>query len=80
MLWQQYQKGQIPPNAYLPSYTVAGQPPGQPIPQTQPGTGGPAVSPPENTGVVNPPQGAPATQAGEQIQSQQLLASQPLPK
>lgn len=79
ILWQMLQKGQIQPQQYLPSFTAGAQ--GQPgMPQgtpTQPGTGGPPVSPPTDQGVNNPqPAGAPP----EQVASQQIMQSQPLPK
>lgn len=83
MLWQMFQKGQVPPQAYLPSFAMAGQTPGQTqVPMgPQPGTGGPAVSPPPNS---PPPQGPtpqpPTSPAATDIQSKQLMQSQPLPK
>lgn len=84
ILWQMLQKGAISPEQYLPSFT-AGQPPGAPqqgqLPAqgqpTQPGTGGPAVSPPSNQGVQNPAQPAPNLGSVE-AQSKQLLQSEPL--
>lgn len=80
ILWQMLQKGQIQPQMYLPSFAVAGQTPGQPqlgqsLPTEQPGTGGAPVNPlgASQPGGIQP--GQPA-----QTQSQQLLASEPLPK
>lgn len=69
ILWQMLQKGQIPPQAYLPSFQMPQQPPQpqQGLPTTQPGTGGPAVSPPSNQGVVNPPQQTSVAQQGHQL-------------
>jgi hypothetical protein len=82
MLWQMYQKGQIQPQMYLPSFKMAGdaqmgQVPGQPMPQTQPGTGGPAVSPPLDGGTINPQQ-PPVTQETLGQESHQLISSVPI--
>ena len=73
ILWQMFQKGMVPPNAYLPSFTMP----------TQAGAVGqvqdPAVNPPETS---VPPEGnpTPEPQSPEaiQAQSQQTLASVPL--
>jgi hypothetical protein len=79
ILWQMLQKGQIQPQMYLPTFQVAApmQPAPGALPTEQPGTGGPAVSPPPNTpqpGAEAPmPQSAPAVQA----QSSALLKSVP---
>jgi hypothetical protein len=77
ILWQMFQKGQITPEAYLPSFAVAGQPAGQqPVP---PGVGGPAVNDINGPDVGQVP--APLTSPGaEQQESQQLIKSVPLPK
>lgn len=74
ILWQMLQKGQIQPQMYLQSFTVAGMQPGQ-LPMQQPGTGGPAVSPigASQPGGITPQEPAPD-------QSKQLIQSQPLPK
>ena len=83
ILWQMLQKGQIQPQMYLQSFAVAGQTPGQqpqgglPVP---PGVGGPAVSPPGNQNIVNPPANPPGTQGAIAEQSKDLIQSQPLPK
>jgi hypothetical protein len=73
--WQLIQKGVLPPQALFPDFQA---PPAQ-LPQVQPGTGGPAVSPPIAQGVDNQspaPQSPPAVQA----QESQLISSVPLPK
>ncbi len=76
ILWQMLQKGQIQPQAYLPTFAVAGQAAGQaPLPVQQPGTGGPAVSP---VGASQP--GGIAPQQPAQGQEQQLLGAVPEPK
>jgi hypothetical protein len=87
ILWQMFQKGQVPPQAYLPSFTIA--PEGQmaiaqqqqAMAMQQPGTGGNAVSPPQNS---PPPEGnpkpAPQSQEAVQNQSQQLLGAIPIPR
>lgn len=85
ILWQMLQKGQIQPQMYLQSFSLAGQVPGQaPLPTEQPGTGGPAVS---AVGPSQPGGMAPQTPEGPQqasppaveAQSKQLIKSQPLP-
>lgn len=82
ILWQMLQKGQIQPQMYLPSF-IAGQTQG--LPTEQPGTGGPAVSAvgPSQPGDI-PPQNPEGPQQpslpSPQLQSQQLMQSQPLPK
>jgi hypothetical protein len=77
ILWQMLQKGQIQPQQYLPSFTAGAPQQQTPLPKqgtpTQPGTGGPAVSPPPNQGVENAQSGTP-----EQEVSKQLIQSQPL--
>ncbi len=77
ILWQMLQKGQIPPQAYSPSFQIApqAQPQGQVPPQ---GVGGPAVNPlgsTQNEVQTPPPQG---TQGAEATQSKQLLESVPI--
>ena len=82
MLWQMYQKGQVPPQAYLPSFQIPQE--GQQVMQQQqqamgqglPGTGGPAVNPPGNQGVNNPQSSEPP----EQAVARQLIQSVPIPK
>ena len=71
ILWQMVQKGQLPPEAYLPDFQVGLQ---TQLPQQ--GVGGPAINPlgPPETPTIAP-QG---TQTGEQAQSQQLLQSIPV--
>lgn len=83
ILWQMLQKGQIPPQMYLPTFSVAGSIPGQPqptgqpgIPQDQPqepGTGGPAVSP---IGESQP--GGIVPNQPTKTESQQLINSVPV--
>ena len=78
ILWQMLQKGQIQPQMYLQSFAMAGQTPGQPqpLPTEQPGTGGPAVSPPPTSGQPTP---APAGSPGAvQAESKQLIQSVPI--
>jgi hypothetical protein len=72
MLWQMYQKGQVPPQAYLPSFQIPGTQQGQPAPINQPG------SPVNPIGPATPPPApeAPSQQA-EQVQAHQLLESVP---
>lgn len=82
ILWQMLQKGQITPQQYLPSFEIAvPQPtqPGAPVvqPQVQPGTGGPAVSPPGQQGIQNPPPQI-GTQSAAQEESKQLIQSVPI--
>ena len=74
ILWQMLQKGQIPPEAYLPSFQIQ-QPMGG-LPPTQ-GTGGPAINPLMGTdvGAQAPQQTSPQA---VQAQSQQLLSSVPI--
>ena len=71
ILWQMVQKGALPPEAYLPNFSIPAQ---TQLPEQ--GVGGPAVNPlgpPEQPTI--PPTG---TQTGEQAQSQQLLQSVPI--
>lgn len=68
LMWQMIQKGALPPQAMFPDFAA---PPAQ-LPGQQPGTGGPAVSPPSNQGVVNP-----AAPQGVAQQSQALMSSVP---
>ena len=79
ILWQMFQKGQVPPQAYLPSFSVApGGPQGMPgAMPAEPGVGGPAVNP------INGPdigqQGPPQASGGAiQQQSKQLLNAVPI--
>lgn len=79
ILWQLLQKGVIAPQQYLPGFQI---PPVQaPMPQEQPGTGGPAVSPPPNS---PQPQGASQPNLGSQgavaAQEKQLIQSVPIPR
>jgi len=72
ILWQMLQKGQIQPQQYLPSFSVAQAQPPQGQPQIQ-GTGGPAVN---SIGPNTPPQApAPATGGAVEQQSKQLMES-----
>jgi len=79
ILWQMFQKGQVPPQAYLPSFSVApGGPQAMPgAMPAEPGVGGPAVNP------INGPdigqQGPPQASGGAiQQQSKQLLNAVPI--
>jgi hypothetical protein len=74
LVWQMIQKGALPPQVMFPDFP--GQPMQAAVPQQQPGTGGPAVSPPGQQGIQNepaPPGSAPAVAQ----ESQSLLASIP---
>lgn len=80
ILWQMFQQGQVPPQAYLQGFAMAGQTPGQmqvgqPMPGQQPGTGGPAVSAvgEEQPGGIKP-------QPPAKSPSQQILGAVPLNK
>ena len=66
------QKGALPPHDKARDF----QAPAAPLAQTQPGTGGPAVSPPGQQGVENTPV-APAGAGAVAQQSTQLLQSVP---
>lgn len=77
MLWQMYQKGQIQPQMYLPSFKVAGDPQQAAMPATQPATGGPAVNPPPQGGVINP-QEPPVNNETIGNESKQLIDSVPI--
>lgn len=77
ILWQMLQKGQIQPQQYLPSFQIPPPQAPQALPGQQPGTGGPAVSPPPNAGTVNPSVPPPTNESAD-IQSKQLLQSQPI--
>lgn len=71
ILWQMVQKGQLPPQAYLPNFQMPAQ---AQLPQT--GVGGPAVNP---IGPQTPSAPAPTgTQGAEDIESKQLLNSVPI--
>jgi hypothetical protein len=72
LTWQLIQKGTVPPQIMFPDFGAQG---GQ-VPQQQPGTGGPAVSPPSNQGVTNPAV-APVTNEAVGQQSQQIMSSIP---
>lgn len=76
LVWQMIQKGALPPQMMFPDFQ---QPVQTALPQTQPGTGGPAVNPPtgQELPLGNPPLGTPPAEAQ---QSQQLISSIPLPK
>lgn len=73
LIWQLIQKGAIPPQMMFPDF----QAPSAQIPGQQPGTGGPAVSPPGQQGVENAPT-TPQSQEAVQSQGQQLLGSVPI--
>jgi hypothetical protein len=82
ILWQMLQKGQIPPQAYLQGFAMAGQTPGQPqmgqpLPTEQPGTGGPAVSPPTNQGQSPPTTEPPGSPGAVAAQSKSLIQAVP---
>jgi hypothetical protein len=68
ILWQMLQKGQIPPQAYIPGFSLQGQVPGQ-------GGGQPPV-PQAPNGVQQPPS-APQGQPPETVEASQLIKSVP---
>ena len=69
-----FQKGSIPPEAYLPSFQMPMST--APVGQAE-GTGGPAVN--DMTGTeLNAPTDTSGTQTGAEIQSKQLLNSVPV--
>ncbi len=81
IIWQMVQKGQLPPQAYIPTFQISGQTPGPGMPGSAPlmpsqGVGGPAVNgigqtPPPTT---PPPQSSTAVSQ----ESKQLLGAVPL--
>lgn len=71
IIWQMVQKGQLPPQAYIPNFQL---PPGS-LPQQ--GVGGPAVNPIGGQGEQNPAAPAASPEA-VQAQSQQLMSSVPV--
>lgn len=73
LMWQLIQKGTLQPQFMFPDF---GQQEGGAIPQQQPGTGGPAVSPPMNNDVQNPTPPAGSNQAVSS-QSAQLMGAVP---
>lgn len=75
--WQMLQRGQIPPEMYLPNFKSQGMP-GQ-LPTEQLGTGGPAVSQVDGTNAPTPPPPAASNEAAS-IQSKQLMNSIPVPQ
>lgn len=77
ILWQLLQKGEIQPQQYLPTFQLASASPTQ-LPNQQPGTGGPAVSPPLNQPTNIPQAPEPTSPAAVQAESQQLMRSIPL--
>lgn len=72
LMWKMISEGTLPPQMMFPDF----QAPPQQVPQTEPGTGGPAVSPPGNAGVQNNP-AEPVSNEAVQSQGQQLLGSIP---
>lgn len=72
-IWQLIQKGTMPPTALFPDIAA----PAAPLPEQVPGTGGPAVSPPGQQGVVNP-EVPPTSNEAVQTQGTQLLQSVPI--
>ncbi len=87
LLWQMVQKGQVPPQMYIPDFPQQpmmpqpgmpgqAQNPGAPGTESAPGAGGQAVNPvgPATPGGAPPPASAPA----EAQQSKQLIQSVPL--
>ncbi len=81
LTWQLIQKGAVPPTLMFqdfeaPMAGVAGAP-GGPIPQEQPGTGGPAVSPPP-AGPEAQPQQVEGAQPPVQQASQQIMQQVPI--
>lgn len=77
IIWQMVQKGALPPQAYIPTFQIAGQtPPPQGGLPPQQGVGGPAVNP---VGPQTPPPPAPVgSQGAIGAESKQLLQSVPL--
>lgn len=79
MLWQMFQKGQVPPDAYLPGFSQENPmaAPQMGVPPT--GTGGPAVNPPQPS---TPPEGptpfTPQSQGAVQSQEHQLIQAEPI--
>lgn len=88
ILWQMFQKGQVPPQAYLPSFEMPGMPQQQGAPpgagMAPPGAGvGPVQNP--DVDVINGPEigvQGPPPQSGPAVQSadSQLLKAVPIPK
>jgi len=79
ILWQMLQKGVIQPQMYLPNFQIAAQPapiPTPPLPNQQPETGGPAVNPIGQPAQPSTPE--PTSPESVELQSQQLLKSQPI--
>lgn len=77
ILWQLFQKGAIPPEAYLPSF----QPPQVPsanVDETVPGTGDSDINAPTGPDLNNPANPEQGTQEAADIQSKQLLQSVPI--
>lgn len=72
MLWQMYQKGQIAPQAYLPTFEM----PPMAVPQAQgiPPTGQPPAQSQEPTGSVSP---APSSPPAVEAEAKQLIQSVP---
>lgn len=76
ILWQLVQKGAVPPQAYLPTFQMANMPQA-PLLGEQPGTGGPAVSPPPNSPLPQPNAPAPNSPPAVEAQGQELIHSVP---
>ncbi len=74
ILWQMLQKGQIPPEVYLPDFKMTQQ---GALPTEQIGTGGPAVNPPTGGEIgQTPPEATSAGAVG--AQAKELLGQVPL--
>lgn len=71
LTWQMIQKGAVPPQVMFPDF--GGGPAA--LPQTQPGTGGPAINAPQ--GAVENPSPTPTSNEAVQAQGTQLLQSVP---
>ncbi len=76
ILWQMLQKGQIPPNMYLPSFQLPASPTS--LPTEQPGTGGPAVNPSVPVQDLAPQSPVPGSPPAVEAQSRQLIQQIPI--
>lgn len=77
ILWQLFQKGAVPPEAYLPSFKMQ-QMPAANVDESIPGTGDSDINAPTGPDLQNPQSAPIGTPEAEQIQSKQLLQSVPI--
>ena len=77
ILWQLFQKGAIPPEAYLPSFQMK-QAPAANVDETVPGTGDSDINAPTGPDLNNPVSPVQGTQEAADVQSKQLLQSVPI--